>query len=50
MAVEGPRQGRDTSRRYLTARKMNGLSQIAGRFLEYTTKPEGVPTLISDPE
>ena len=34
--------------RYLTARKMSRLSQIAGRSLEHTTKPEDVPTLIGD--
>jgi transposase len=33
--------------RYLTARKMDRLSQIAGRSLERTTKPEDVATLIN---
>ena len=34
--------------RYLTARKMSRLSQIAGRSLEHTTRPEDVPTLVGD--
>ena len=34
--------------RYLTSRKMTRLSQIAGRSLEHTTRPEDVPTLIND--
>ena len=34
--------------RYLTARKMGKLSQIAGRSLEHTTRPEDVPTLVGN--
>ena len=34
--------------RYLTSRKMTRLSQIAGRPLEHTTKPEDVSILVGD--
>ena len=34
--------------RYLTAKKMRRLSQIAGRSLGHTTRPEDVPTLVGN--